>query len=345
MLTPHFFDLLQTRYGLDPIIQVGRLTGGEWKVLYRLTTARQALVVSISHPTTTIASVQYEHAFLHYLHSYLSEVPLPIAARDGSTWFVEAGRIVTLLPLMPGQIVDRDRSRLPAARLLARYHQVALTYPERTPRPDVPAWYAADWDQLWDWSGMQRLLHSTPTAPDKTIQHFWQAGAKWTAEIVARREQITQERSAIRQWMHQLAQSDPPLLLAPIHDDYHRKNLLLTGDTVTALLDWDGCHPDWLLLDLSVAAWEFCVDKRQHTLQLGQAQNFVDAYAQAGGPLRRNEHRLIIPLICCRRMIEILSDLQKAVTGDGWDADCAEYLVHNLRSLENLRRLTGLTRH
>jgi Ser/Thr protein kinase RdoA (MazF antagonist) len=129
------------------------------------------------------------------------------------------------------------------------------------------------------------------------------------------------------------------LPLAPIHDDYHRKNLLVVGDTITALLDWDGCHPDWLLLDMSVATWEFCLDKPAHTLYLPQAQAFVGAYVAAGGPVSEDELALVIPLMRLRRVIEILFDLQKAVTGDGWNADAAEYLVHNLVALENLAQL------
>lgn len=58
-----------------------------------------------------------------------------------------------------------------------------------------------------------------------------------------------------------------------VHDDYHDNNLLVEGERVTALLDWDGCHPDWLLLDLSNAIWEFCHDDEAHTLDPAAAQS------------------------------------------------------------------------
>ncbi len=307
-------------------------------MMFRIENSGQQLVVSISHPSTSIASLVYEHAYLQYLHPRLPQIPAPIPALDGSTWFTHERRLVTLFPLMPGAVVDRDQARLPAARFLAQYHQVALAYPDQRARPDIPAWWQLDWERYWDWPATQRLLNSTPTQAE--AQHFWQAGEEWVAEIVQRRDQLCVARHEFRQWATKMAQKPRPLRMAPIHDDYHRKNLLLVENEISALIDWDGCHPDWLLLDTSVATWEFCVDKAAHTMNIAPAQEFVQAYREAGGPIKEDEIDLVIPLICLRRVIEILSDLQKAVTGDGWNADTAEYLVHNLIALEKLAHLS-----
>jgi hypothetical protein len=62
-------ETLQARYDLAPITRVTRLTGGEWKTLWRLDGAHTAYVVSLSHPTATTASLAYEHRLLRYLHT------------------------------------------------------------------------------------------------------------------------------------------------------------------------------------------------------------------------------------------------------------------------------------
>ena len=147
---------------------------------------------------------------------------------------------------------------------------------------------------------------------------------------------IARERSHFQQWMVGLAHADRPLTTGLLHDDFHGGNLLMAEGKVTALLDWDSCHPDWLLFDLSNALWEFCSDDEGHTLSLPAASAFLDDYAAAGGPVAQAEYDLIIPLIRCRRMIEILTALRGIATGEAWD-DSPDYLVHNLIALENLQ--------
>lgn len=331
--------IIQSRYDLEPIYHVSPLTGGEWKTLWRLEGAQASYVVSISHPTTTVESIAYEHRLLRYLHAQLPQVPAPLLARNGSTYFiffmVEQKRIISLFPLMPGTMAERDRARLPAARFLATFHRLGLTAPDQSARPGVPAWCKWDWCTA-EWPLIEAALASTPQTTSVSGQRFWQATGEWARQISERRQQIIAERAYFQQWIADLAGADRPLTVGLLHDDYHRKNLLVEGERVTALLDWDGCHPDWLVLDVATAMWEFCLDQQAHTLVVKDAQTFLTAYAEAGGPVTTQEYDLIIPFIRCRRMIEILTALRGIVTGEGWD-ESPDYLVHNLISLENLR--------
>jgi hypothetical protein len=77
------------------------LIGGEWKTLWRLDGASASYVVSLSHPTITVESIAYEHRLLHYLHAELSQVPAPLLARNGSSYFIKQGQIINLFPWMP----------------------------------------------------------------------------------------------------------------------------------------------------------------------------------------------------------------------------------------------------
>jgi homoserine kinase type II len=329
-------DMVQFHYDIGLVTQVSPLEGGEWKTIFRVDSMRGSFVLSIYHPSTTAGSVIYEHSLLHYLHSRIAQVPAPITGYDGSTYFIEDNRIVSIFPLMPGAMADRSTARLAAARFLAKFHSIALEYPNHSPRPSVPAWREWDWGEQ-EWSSVEVLLSSQPDTATGVAQRFWREGGKWVAQIVARRTQILQERLYLQQWLTALSCSKRPLRWGPIHDDYYRNNLLMDGEEISALLDWDGCHPDWLILDVSTALWEFCLEEPAHTLNTAHAQAFLDAYCAAEGPVTAEEFDLIVPLIRVRRMIEVISALQGIVTGEEWNEGHAEYLVHNLISLENLR--------
>ncbi|MEZ4865835.1 MAG: phosphotransferase [Caldilineaceae bacterium] len=331
---------LQTCYDLDTIIDVTTLTGGEWKTLLRIDTAAASYVASISHPTTPVESLAYEHRLLRYLHARLPQVPAPLVAQDGSTYFVEQGRIVCLLPLMPGVMAEGDQIHLAAARFLAQFQRVGMGYPDPAPRPGVPAWHTWDWHAA-TWPTMEAMLlaAANETTNSALGQRLWRACGEWTPQIVARRAQIIEERAYFQQWIHDLAHSGRSLTMGLLHDDYHGNNLLAAGETITALLDWDSCHPDWLVWDLSNALWEFCHDDDTHALVVKDTQAFLATYAAAGGPVPVQEYDLIIPLIRCRRMIEVLGSLQGIATGGAWD-ESPDYLVHNLLALEKLRSVT-----
>lgn len=336
MSIPHqLVERIQSWYALEPFTAVEPLLGGEWKTLWRLDGAQQTYVLSLSHPTATAASVAYEHRLLHYLHAHLPQVPAPLLARDGSSYFVDQGRIVCLLPWMPGEMADGDGVHLAAARFLARFHQVSVGYPDLAPRPGVPAWHTWSWHAA-AWPAIQAMLATPPETTEPIGRRFWQSCGEWAAAIANRRELIARERSHFQQWMAGLAYADRPLTAGLLHDDFHGGNLLMAEGKVTALLDWDGCHPDWLLFDLSNALWEFCSDDERHTLSLPAASAFLDEYTVVGGPVAEAEHDLIIPLIRCRRMIEILTALRGIATGEAWD-DSPDYLLHNLIALENLQ--------
>ncbi len=199
----------------------------------------------------------------------------------------------------------------------------------------MPAWYEWDWDAA-AWPTIQAMLATPPETQEAVGQRFWQSCGEWAAAIASRREQIARERSYFQQWISYLAQSDRPLTTGLLHDDFHGGNLLVADGKVTALLDWDGCHPDWLLFDLSNAIWEFCSDDDNHTVVAPDALAFLNAYTAAEGPITEPEFDLIIPLIRCRRMIEILSALRGIATGERWD-ESPDYLLHNLIALENLQ--------
>lgn len=331
------------RYPYGAISGARRLTGGEWKEILRLDAEAGPLVLSILHPTATAASVAWEHALLTFLRRELPEIPAPLAAHDGSTWFAHAGRLAAVVPLMPGAYVDDDaESSAAAARYLARLHRVGQGFPGAARRPGVTARPELDWlrNESWDWSVVEPLLRSGPDSAAQGARLFWELGGAHAQAIVARRGEIAAGRELAERFTRELRDSGRPLAWGPVHDDYHLHNLLAVAGRVSALLDWDGAHPDWLMVDLSNAVWEFCHDDETHALDLGRARAFVDAYHAAGGPIAPAEIPLLTGFIRCRRVIEVLSSLQRIANGDTGEEDFAEYMLHNLDALALLEGQT-----
>jgi Ser/Thr protein kinase RdoA (MazF antagonist) len=338
MISREVIRLLESRYGLAGIASATRLEGGERNFVSRLDTGQGRFVLRISPPDASAASVAYEHALLRHVGGELPEAPCPIAARDGTTLFLHEGRVHTLLPFMPGKMAPRDSVpvRREAARLLARIHRSVLRFPDRSPRPGFSPVRELDWDEnpLWSWPAIRagwfpegRLARGERAASAEDA-------CRWR-KLAASLPRIEAACGAMAYWVQELAASERSLLLAPMHGDYYRRNLLVEGDRITAVLDWDECGPEWLALELGRAIWEFCKCKHRHTLDVADARVFLAAYREAEGPVPESEADLLIPFMRAIRVIEILLDLTHAARGQDWDA---EYALHNLHSLANLEQ-------
>ena len=338
MLSPELCATLAERYNLHPIGAAYRLEGGYRNLVLRIETGNGILVVRISHPATTVESIAYEHALLRYISARVPQVPAPLAAVDGSTWFDHGGRLVTLFPFMPGRIADRGRVavRAGAARMLAQLHRAALEYPHKYPRPGHPALRDLDWvrNTMWAWPAVYALLSRGADALVGTPGFGGPGMLLAVREIVARLPQIEREREVFRAFVAELAASDRSLLFSPIQGDYYRGNLLVDGDQISAVLDWDECHPEWLSWELGRATWEFCKDEAVHTLDEARAHMFLGAYLEAGGPVPMSEFDMLVPFMRCVRLQEVLAALGDALRGEAWDP---EYTLHNLLALEHLQ--------
>src|SRR5947209_2324566 len=315
MISPTLRSMLQSRYQFGIITSLRTLTGGEWNRVLRGECERGMFVLRVSHPSRTPESVAYEHALMRFMRGHLWQVPDLFAARDGLTHFLCDGHVVSLFEWMPGETADRERAavRGEAARVLARIHQAALQYPDHSPRPQYPSLRDLDWDRnrMWEWEPVRGFLRPRARGHGPAIL----AGAD-TEEAALRRQiadrlpQIEQEREGLRAWVARLAASGRPLLFAPTHGDYHRGNLLVDGDRITAVLDWDECQPEWLAFELGRALWEFSKSKQRHTLLAARAHAFLQAYREAGGPVAAADFDLLLPFIRCVRLIETLTYLR-----------------------------------
>src|SRR5215210_7809779 len=90
------------RYGLADLAAERPLAGGFANDVVLVRAGPERLVRRIKHPPVVEESLAWEHAVVSALARALPEVPAPLAARDGRTFFVEGERAVSLLPFVRG---------------------------------------------------------------------------------------------------------------------------------------------------------------------------------------------------------------------------------------------------
>jgi Ser/Thr protein kinase RdoA (MazF antagonist) len=334
MISSQFIALLEEAYPIGSIQKVSALPGGEWNQVCHLHCDSGAFVLRISHSTTTVADLAYAHGVMGFMSRRIPEVLAPIPTYDGSTYLCRNDLLLTLFPLMPGRMLDRanEAECLNAARMLARLHKAGAAYPDLNARVNYPPLRELDWDhnRLWRWADVETLLFQQAAAFLSTERD--PAKRACAAQIFARRSTIVREREACRDWLAALHASGRALRFGIIQGDYWRNNLLVNEGEICAVLDWDDCQGEWLVYELGRATWEFCKDSRQHTLHRPKAVRFLQAYQAAAGPVPATEFDLLLPFICCVRVIELLLGLQQA-PHLGLD----EHVLYHLLALENLR--------
>jgi Ser/Thr protein kinase RdoA (MazF antagonist) len=78
---------VETYYPIGNIRTVSVLEGGYWNKLFHLKSENRDIVLRLSHPTTTLEGIAYEHALMRFMSQHIPEVPAPLVAHDGSTYF------------------------------------------------------------------------------------------------------------------------------------------------------------------------------------------------------------------------------------------------------------------
>jgi Ser/Thr protein kinase RdoA (MazF antagonist) len=126
------------------------------------------------------------------------------------------------------------------------------------------------------------------------------------------------------------------LVRGPIHGDYYPRNLICQEERIMGVIDWDDSHHDLLAQELAWAVWEFTQHESDVSLDLEAARRFLAAYGDEGGPVPRNEHRLLIALIRKRLREEISQALAAAARGEAIDD---AYTNREIAAFQKLREL------
>ena len=342
MISEDLRAIVEIRYRIGKINEAERLTGGYWNDVFRIETDAGFFVLRVCHHRTKSQNVEYQHALTKFLSHSLPEIAAPIATTNGATFFFHGNRIIYLLPFFAGERTSRksDAHRAGSAKILARLHRAALAFRAEINAPTFESIADFDWqnNSRWNWAQGNQLLEKGASALIKLSHQKTEEMISACREIIARKTQIAEERQIFQNWFAGLKSSKRQFITAPTHGDFYPGNVLFEGNRLTAVIDWDEAHADWLIYELSRAIWEFCRASELHaTLNKTAAQDFLQNYLQAEGVVSPTDFDLVIDFIRCVRLQEVLFSLAEAMRGEFWDA---EYTLFNLRSLENLRGFT-----
>src|SRR5262249_19178591 len=236
------------RYGIAMPAQGHRLRGGASGSLLR------AGDFAVRVERVKLESVRWEHDFVRFLADEIEEVLSPLEAFDGSTFYVNDGRVVSVFPFVEGgEVRDREpeyRHELPV--LLARLHRRALAWPVGEQRPDVLSVRDRDWESndWWDWS----IVEKTPS--------------------------LVRPFEELRDWVA----SARDLCVCPIHGDFHAGNLLARDGRIVAVVDWQYARCDWPAFELASVAYDLAWDETSNAVDAAMRDRAVETYVDAGGP-------------------------------------------------------------
>jgi Ser/Thr protein kinase RdoA (MazF antagonist) len=206
--------------------------------------------------------------------------------------------LVALFPYVDGHHVEREdpAQREAAAQLLAQLHRAMLAVSMRDAAP---------------------------------VQHL--SEAPWAPRTA---DPAVLYDPELDSWHAALIQGPGSFTYGPIHGDYYRRNLLVSHGAITAVLDWDDAHPDVLMQELALSAWEFAKTASGEDWHPERARAFVEAYRAAGGPCPAGEYHMLIPFIRWRMREQIRYNLAAAAAGETWDPD---YVDAEIRAFQRLR--------
>ena len=288
------------RYSLGSLDSVERLTGGYANDVFRVVTRSGSLVLRVKHPPVDPASIRWEHELLARLARRMPEIPVPVPASDGTTFFRHGRFGVWLLRDLPGSPVrgDDPRHAGEVARLLARLH--AAGRDAIAPRPRHPRLRDLPFPEA---AGLPPAL------------------ADWLPRL-------RELRAEAMGFVDALAESGRPLTTGVVHGDVFPGNVLAHEGRASGLLDWEESDVDWQAYDLATAAWHFA--RRGADLDEPALARFVAAYRAGGGPVPDAEDDLLVPFVRVKRVLEVL----RAPTDR--HVDWNEQL-ENLRTADSLR--------
>lgn len=281
------------RYGVALPPRFERALGGTSDAVFRV----GEFIVRIEH--ADLECVRWEHALLRFLAEEIDEVVAPLVALDGSTFYVDGGRVVSVFPFLAGEEL---RSREPFFRLelpvlLARLHRRAQAWPVLEQRPGVPSLRERDWDRndWWDWS------------------------------IVEKPPPLERAFAELREWV---ATAD--LRVCAIHGDFHTGNVLVRDGHVAGIVDWQYARRDWPALELAGMVWDLCSAGKSTTVDPALRDEVVGQYLDAGGP---GEPGALVPLMRLESLVSALFSLTRAARGQSWNREFTQMLITTLDEL------------
>lgn len=228
--------------------QVGPLTHGTNNGVWMIETPEGRYVLRVYSNHADLARVRFEHAVLGRLRAMdvPFALPVPLPTRSGELYvYVADGMgeeaLVTLTSFLPGVFPDRDD----LAQACACGEALGMLDAALAGIPPLDVDGAVSWRSYGD------LEHCHPLVPDP----------KRALLELPVEEEMRQQLA--RSYYGLMACIPPVYAHLPrqlVHEDYAPENVLMEGERVTGVLDFEFCAHDVRVMDLTVALSWWPVD-------------------------------------------------------------------------------------
>ena len=275
-------------WSLREPVSVVPATSGTQNQTWRVVSGSGSFFLRVYRNTDDVRRVRYEHAVLKRLAarplSFRVAAPIPVGS--GETFVSVGDALAALFPALEGDSVDRSN---PAH---ARACGVALGELHAALREiDVG---------LSEWFRYGDLEHIHPRVPEP-----WALPRELALEEASRRRLaavLDRVRERIPEWYATLPQQ-------LCHNDFSPGNLLMRGDSVGAVLDFEFVAPDVRAIDLCTCWYWLALRGWNGSGEMDEAavQAVLDGYAAEAVPLLTVEELHAMPdLVLLRGFVSII---------------------------------------
>ncbi len=297
------------------------LVGGTNSLIEGVETADgQMFVLRIVPDITQISRLHYEAALLKALsnQSLPFLLPVPLKANNGDTvvsFQQEDGTsaLATLCPLLPGRLTDRDDHII--SRTTSAGSALALLDHALASLPEIE---------------MPATFRPLPKFGDLTLWHPLVPSPLGAIEqLPISYEQRRQIQTFLLEVMESVADLYKRLPQQLLHRDYDSSNILMDGERITAILDFEFAGRDIRILDLcvSISWWPVTL------FGTGREWDVIDAFGKAyttGYPLSEDELHAIPAVWRMRDATSLVNRIGRYLAGQETETRIQNRIEHSL---------------
>ena len=242
----------EQHYDLGCVREVARMGDASWNTVWSVATVVDRFILRMSGPWKVAESVAFEHELMRFMRKALPCVPMPIASRSGETVAQWNGRVVSVFEWRPG-VCDGNINTsqcFRAGRTLAEIHRRGSTWPRDYQRPRARTVLDFDWtaNHTWRWTELLEEMH-------RSARRSAPAGRGVAVVIGFEHIQLLERdrllcMAFVERWRRAAS-------VGVVHGDYQPRNVLFTGDDVSAVVDWDDCRLECREFECAQFLWQF----------------------------------------------------------------------------------------
>ncbi|MBY9073988.1 phosphotransferase [Nocardioides sp. WL0053] len=280
------------------------------------------VVVRRSHDLKTADGARFERALIEYLVARGYPAPAVVPTRSGQGSVTVEGVLHMVMRRLPGGPYDRESPGhlRAAARGLGRFHRLV---------GDLPT----------DQTAEESSTLVTLSAPAQERLRF----AFAVVEPLLRPDRRYDVRADVDALVRDMAtvhdgltEQLPELTYLVTHGSYGPTSLLLRGDRLTGVVDYDRAAHDLLSLDLAYATWVFCGPDGARRRELGvdpeRLSTFLRHYRTQASPTA-GDLRALPAAMRARRLVKVTKKSENLLHKHAYeprDADQADKFARTL---------------